>query len=209
MDLIQDITNFIFVDNELDRADIIFIPGGSWPEPTEEAAKLWLEDYAPYILPAGKYSCKKGYFGGPRWKKDTYNKQYNTEWEFMRDIALISGVASEAILREDSSENTFENAFKSREVTDSLKLNIKKAIICCKSFHARRCLMYYSWAYPETKFIVHPIEVQGVNKNNWFSSDYGIERVMGELMRCGAQLKDAIPVYEKEKSIPQIISTNL
>jgi uncharacterized SAM-binding protein YcdF (DUF218 family) len=196
MNLIQDITNFIFVEHKLEKADLIVIPGGSWPEPTEKAAELWLKGYAPYILPAGKYSCKRGYFAGPLAKQDIYNKAYNTEWEFMRDIALTSGVNSEAILREDCSENTYENAFKSREVTDSLNLNIKKAIICCKAFHARRSLMYYSWAYPETEFIVYPVEVQGVNKNNWFSTTYGTDRVMGELMRCGAQLKEAIPTYK-------------
>lgn len=197
MNLIKDITNFIFVEHELEKADIIFVPGGSWPGPTEAAAKLWLDGYATYILPAGRYSCKKGHFGGPLDKKEIYNRAYITEWEFMRDVALSLGVNSEVILREDCSENTFQNAFKSREVTDALNLNIKKAIICCKTFHARRCLMYYSWAYPETEFIVYPVEVQGVNKNNWFSTSYGTERVMGELMRCGAQLKEAIPDYAR------------
>lgn len=201
MNLINDITDFIFVEHELENADIILIPGGSWPEPAEEASRLWLKDFAPYILPSGKYSCKRGYFAGPLAKTDIYDKTYNTEWEFMADIALKAGVRSESILKEDCSENTFENGFKSKEVTDSNNLIIKKAIICCKSFHSRLCLMYYSWAFPETEFIVHPVEVEGVNKNNWFSTPYGIERVMGELMRCGAQFKEAIPTFSAQNKI--------
>lgn len=197
MNIIEDITNFIFIENPLEKADIIFIPGGSWPEPTEKASELWIKGYAPYILPAGRYSCKRGYFAGPLAKREVYNEPYETEWEFMRDIAIKMGVSSNAILKEKCSENTFQNAFMSREVTDSQNLVIKKAIICCKSFHARRCLMYYSWAYPEAEFIVHPVEIQGVNRNNWFSTAYGTERVMGELMRCGAQFKEAIPTYCK------------
>lgn len=35
---INDITNFIFVKDKLQKADIIFIPGGSYPEVAEEAA---------------------------------------------------------------------------------------------------------------------------------------------------------------------------
>jgi uncharacterized SAM-binding protein YcdF (DUF218 family) len=200
---IDDITNFIFVEDKLEQADIIFIPGSGWPELTEEAAELWKEGYAPYILPSGKYSCKKGYFQGPLAKNDVYDKSYGTEWEFMQDVAIKAGVEKQAVLKEDDSENTYENAFKSREVTDRLNLNIKKAIICCKAFHARRCLMFYSWAYPNTEFIVYPVEIQEINRDNWFSTPYGMNRVMGELMRCGAQFQEAIPVYRvtsEEKS---------
>ena len=94
---------------------------------------------------------------------------------------------------------TYENAFKSREVTDKYNLTINKAIICCQAFHARRCLMYYQWAFPHTEFLLCPVETKGINKNNWFTTDYGIERVMGELMRCGSQLKDSISFFRELK----------
>ena len=73
------------------------------------------------------------------------------------------------ILREDNAEYTYQNAFKSREVTDKLGIKINKAIICCKSFHARQCYTYYEWAYPNTEI--------------------GIDRVLGELKRSGSQFK--------------------
>jgi hypothetical protein len=50
--------------------------------------------------------------------------------------------------------------------------------------------MYYQFAYPQTEFIICPSDVQGINRNNWFESEVGIERVMGELMRCGSLFKD-------------------
>lgn len=62
MNFIREITSFIFVEDKPKKVDIIFVPGGSWSEPTEKAAKLWLEGYAPYVLPSGKYSMSKGYF---------------------------------------------------------------------------------------------------------------------------------------------------
>ncbi len=36
---LQDIENFIFLEDELEPADIIFIPGNGFPQMAEEAAK--------------------------------------------------------------------------------------------------------------------------------------------------------------------------
>ena len=55
--------------------------------------------------------------------------------------------------------------------------------------------MYYQLCYPQTEFIICPTETQGVNKENWFQYDDGIEKVMGEWMRCGNQFKDLIKVF--------------
>lgn len=195
INFIKEITSFIFVEDKPEYCDIIFIPGSAWPEPAEKASKLWLEGYAPYILPSGKYSMSKGYFPGPITKAEIYNGEYNTEWEFMRDIAISNGVNGDAILKEDDATWTKENAFKSKEVTDNYNLDIKKAIICCKSFHAKRCLMFYSYAYPKTKFFVCPIDVDGITKENWFKTESGIDKVMGELSRCGGQLKKAVSTW--------------
>ena len=198
MKTIDDITNFIFLENNPEKADIIFIPGGSYAEIGEHAASLWVNEYAPLILPSGKYSIKHGYFPTPLSKAEKYNGIYHTEWDFLRDILIVNGVDEKSILREDNAKFTFENAFKSREITNKLNLHINKAIICCKSFHARRCYMYYQWAYPDTEIIICPSDVEGINKNNWFSTKNGVEKVMGELTRCGSQLKDYIMKFTKD-----------
>lgn len=69
MDIINDITNFIFIENEPELADIILIPGCSRPELMEVASDLWHKGYAPLILPSGKYSFKAGAFAGAKNKK--------------------------------------------------------------------------------------------------------------------------------------------
>ena len=131
-------------------------------------------------------------------KSKEYNGIYQTEWDYLKDVLIKNGVAENRILREDSAEFTFENAFKSHEITAKLNLHINKAIICCKSFHARRCFMYYQWAYPDTEIIIYPVDVQGINKSNWFTTENGVEKVMGELMRCGSQLKDYFMEFAKD-----------
>jgi uncharacterized SAM-binding protein YcdF (DUF218 family) len=198
-EFIREITSFIFREDKPEKADIIFVPGGSYPEPAEKAAELYLDNYAPYILPSGKYSMTKGCFSGSKTKAEKYLGKYTTEWEFMKDVILSYGVNEAEILKEDNATWTKENAFKSREVTDRLNLEINKAIICCKSFHAKRCLMFYSWAYPKTEFLMCPVDIEGITKDNWFKTEDGIEKVMGELSRCGGQFKRAISTWLKSE----------
>jgi hypothetical protein len=52
--------------------------------------------------------------------------------------------------------------------------------------------MYYQAFYPQTEFIMCPSETQGVDRESWFKNDYGIERVLGELARCGNQFVDIV-----------------
>ena len=74
-----------------------------------------------------------------------------------------------------------------RQVTDKAEIEIKKALLCCKNYHARRALMYYQRAYPEVKFRVCPCCVDGVTKENWMSSEEGIQSVLGEVQRIVTQ----------------------
>lgn len=201
MRIIDDISKFIFVEDKPQNADIIFIPGGSYPEIAEEAARLWHEGYSNIILPSGKYSVKRGYFPGPLSKVDKYNEKYNTEWEFLKAVLVKNQVDDKAVLREDEAQYTYENALLSKRVTDNHNLEIKKAIICCKSFHARRCLMHYQIAYPKTEFIICPSQVKGITKDNWFTSEEGIDNVMGELSRCGSQFKDVFMSAFRDRNI--------
>ncbi len=189
---LNDISNFIFINDDLEEADIIFVPGGSYPEVAEEAAKLWSKGYSNLILPSGAYGVNIGSFIEPSSKKDIYNKNYKTEWEFLKDVLVINGVKEECILKEDKATFTYENAIFSKKVTDSLGIEIKKAIICCKSYHARRCLMYYETLYQDTKFIIHTVDIDNVNKDNWYKTKEGISLVLGELERYGWQFKDIL-----------------
>lgn len=196
MKIIDDISDFIFLQDEIEKADIIFIPGGSHPGLGEYSAELWKQGVTPFIMPTGGVSIKTGKFNGVKSKKEIYSKNYKTECEFLAHVLMINGVSEEAILWEDTSAFTKENAIFSRRVADENNLDIKKAIICCKSFHARRSLMCYQLAFPDTKFYIHPIPYyQGnilISKENWYKTEVGIERVLGELARCGNQFNDEI-----------------
>ena len=152
---LQQLTEFIFVEDLPEKSDIIFIPGSGFPQLGEEAASLYHRDYAPCILPSGRYSILTGHFGGVQEKAELYAGEYETEW-----------------------------------VTDSLGLEIRRAILCCKPYHARRSLLYYQLLYPDTRFLVCPVRESDVTRENWFLTEKGTKIVLGEIERIGIQFHE-------------------
>ena len=193
--IIADITNFIFVEDKPQKVDAIFLPGGSHPEQPEYAAELYKRGFAPICIVSGGVSVKRTKFGGVKSKADVYNGDYKTDCEFLTDALNINGVPKSAICGEDKSGHTRDNAFFSNKVADENGLSIKTAIIVCKAFHARRCLMLYSLAFPDTKFYVCPVVCMGITKEDWYKTEQGIDCVLGELARCGNQFVGDIKEY--------------
>ena len=206
-------TEFIFVEHQPEKADIIFVPGGNYPDSARYAAQLYKEGWAPYVMPSGKYSIVTGKFvlaekmqnAGHSENAFIYpiaNSQnmdaqktdesidFETEWDYLRGILIQNGVPSEAVLKENEATYTYENAIYSRKKLDEMGIIVKKAILCCQAFHARRCLLYYQEQFPETEFIVCPVVTKGISRENWYQTEYGIQTVLGEIERCGAQFHE-------------------
>lgn len=194
---LNQITEFMFVEDKAEKSDMIFIPGSGFPQLAEEAAKLYHQGLAPYILPSGKYSILNGKFAGVQEKQELYDGEYETEWEFLKEALKKNQVPEEHILRENNATYTYENAIYSRKVTDRLGMEIKKAILCCKPYHARRSLLYYQLLYPETQFYVCPIQDSDVKRDNWYLTEKGIRLVFGEVQRVGEQFIDITKEMEK------------
>lgn len=189
--IIRDITEFIFVEDSLCKADAILIPGGSHPELPEQAAALWRDGYAPLVVPSGAYSVTEGKFLGVKAKKDRYSGDYRTECEFYTDVLQKNGVDPDCILKEDRAQYTAQNASLTRVLLEDRGIRLERAIICCKAFHARRCLMYYQFSFPQTQFLVAPVSDPGgvriTNRDNWYKTESGQRKVLGELNRLGTQ----------------------
>lgn len=193
---ITDISNFIFVADEPVKVDAIFLPGGSHPEQPEYAARLYNEGYAKYIVPSGGISVKLDKWPGVRSKADVYSGDYQSDHDFFVDVFLKNGVPKDAIITgENKSGHTRDNAFLSRKVVDESGTKIKTAMIVCKAFHARRSLMLYQLAFADVQFIVCPVHCCNITKENWFTTEQGIDRVLGELSRCGNQFVPDIKAY--------------
>ncbi len=193
--IITDISNYIFVADEPEKADAIFLPGGSHPEQPEYAAALYHKGYAKWLIPSGGISVKADKWQGVRSKADIYNGDYQSDCEFFTDVLIKNGVPTNAIIGEYKAGHTRDNAFFSRKIIDEKGIEINSAIIVCKAFHARRCLMLYQMAFPEVRMKVCPVHCYNITKDNWFETEQGIDRVLGELARCGNQFVGDIKKY--------------
>lgn len=197
--IIMDISNYIFVSDDPQKADAIFLPGGSHPEPPEYAAGLYREGYAKRIIPSGGISIKRDRWPGARSKAEIYDGDYSSDCEFFTDVLLKNGVPASAIIGEDQSRHTRDNAFLSRKIVEERGIEIKSAIIVCKAFHARRSLMLYQMAFPDTEIRVCPVYCYNITKDNWYQTEAGIDRVLGELTRCGNQFAGDVKDYLRQR----------
>lgn len=160
------ISDFIFIEDTPKKADIIFVPGGSSPQLMEKACQLFLEGWAPYILPSGG--------------KNSSLPQYENEWQYFLSIAKKANIPEDRIILEDKATNTFENAKYSRIAIQNAEMRISKAILVCKSFHARRALLTYQYEFSkDIEFIVIPvIDNRGISKENWINDQLKINKVL-------------------------------
>jgi len=182
MSYIDEYTNFIFLEDEPQLSDIIFVPGSEEGVLARYAAKLYKEGYAPIVLPSGKFGKLAG--------RISENLNFETEWEYFHFILMEEGVPNQSIWREDRATFTYENALFSREVTDKKGLIVKRAILCCQAYHARRAKLYYQVCFPEAEILVCPVVTKGISKENWFLSKRGIHMVLTEMKHCGTQFEE-------------------
>ena len=192
LEWIQDITRFIFLEDQPQKADILFVPGNGHAEPSELAAQLYREGFAPRILPSGRYAIGSGAFCGQKSGARAYTGRFDTEWAFMRHVLMENGVPERAILREDEATYTYQNAIYSRRRTDKEQLTVRRAIICCMPVHARRARMYYETLFPEAQLLVCPAKNVPITRETWMHEPEGIDAVLGEMERCGAQFHDIL-----------------
>ena len=198
MKIIDDITKFIFMNDTLSEADIIFLPGVADVQTVKKATSLWKLGLATYILPSGKHSKKLDKFPIEKLGEEYKDSTFNSEWEFFYSYLVSHDIPEKNILKEDKATNTYENAFESKKIVDSLNINVKKAIICCQSFHARRVFMTYQLAFPDTELMVCAVDTKGITKNNWYTNDFAIGKVMGELRKCSEYFQDKIKGLQTE-----------
>ena len=173
------VTNYIFIEGESCTADAIFVVGGSLSEAAELAADLYNKEYADKIIIGGKYSVKRDCFS---------LSEYETEYDFYKDVLLKNGVNESDIYGENESGYTKQNAEFAKRIVDENNLLINKALIICKSFHAKRCLLLYQMYFPSVDFTVVTFDGFDISKGNWYQTEYGRERVMGEIKRIEEQI---------------------
>ena len=195
MHFFDPITDFIFIENEPEPADVIFIPGGPCGEIAQHAAELYHHGYAPLLIPSGSHSILDSVYRGAQSPEKYRGLEFPTEADFFAAILIENGVPEEHIQPERQASFTYENAIYSRKLTDSLGLNVRTALLSCQAYHARRALLYYQALFPDTRILVTPTVTQGIRQEDWFEHPETIDLVLKELEHCGSQFHEILKKY--------------
>ena len=188
---LEEMTNFIFLEDKPQKADVIFVPGSEEGALAKTAARLYLEGYAPLLVPSGKNA---------KWTGHSIVGAFETESDYFAHLMMEEGVPETAILKEREATYTYQNAINTRKLLDERGISVKRAILCCQAYHARRSKLYYQVLFPDTEILVCPTVTKGITRENWFKSREGTKIVLGEIERCGSQFHEIVAEYgAKEK----------
>lgn len=183
---LQDITDFIFLEDKPQKADVIFIPGSNEGDLARTAAKLYHQGYAPLLIPSGKYA---------KWIGHNLVEEFETESDHFAQILMEEGVPENAIIKEREATYTYQNAIYTRKLLDERGIEVKRALLCCQAYHARRSKLYYQILFPDTEILVCPTVTKEISRDNWFKDKEKIDKVLSEIERCGSQFHEIVEEY--------------
>lgn len=173
---IKKITDYIFLESKLRKADLAIVFGTRYSEPMDKVFELYNNKLVSRILVSGGKNKITG-------KKEAC---------MMRDRLIKLGIEKENILTEEESTNSLENVLFSKIIIEN-KIgfkNIKKIIAVTKHYHSRRALMTIRKHFPKNiELIPAPYNIYGFTKNNWFRDEKGREKVMSEWTKIQKYLK--------------------
>lgn len=164
----EEITNYIFVESKLKKADLALIFGTrSYQKSVDTAYNLYKKRLVSKILVSGGINRITG----------------KNEALVISEKLIALGVDKNDIILEKKSTNTLENVLFSKDIISKTIgfENIKTIIAVVKNYHSRRALMTLKKNFPENiNFIPATYDLYNFNKSNWFESKKGKEKVMGE-----------------------------
>jgi uncharacterized SAM-binding protein YcdF (DUF218 family) len=131
--------NYHQLHHKLSPADSILVFGSNDLRVAEQAAKLFHDGLAPWIL-----------FSGARGRMT--QDWAETEAEAMAGVARECGVPEEATFIENRATNTGENIRFSRELLASRQIVLGEAIVVQKPYMERRTIAALDMQWPEVSF---------------------------------------------------------
>lgn len=148
---------------------IIAISGGDTNARTQEAIKLYKNGWANTLIFSGA----------------AYDKSGPSNAAAMRKIAVNEGVPNDAIIVEEASETTKQNAAQLKEVL--IKLDTNKVILVTSAYHQRRAgLEFNDRMDGMVKIINHPVPNDNQWNNFWWGTPIGWWLALGELFKIVA-----------------------
>ena len=166
-------------------------PGSGFPQLGEEAAGLYHRDYAPCILPSGRYSILTGHFGGVQEKAELYDGEYETEWGISKGRPGKEPGATERHFKRRSGYLYLRECHYSRKVTDRPGNGDQEGYPLLQTLSCQKKSFFItSFSTRTTRFLVCPVRESDVTRENWFLTEKGTKIVLGEIERIGVQFHE-------------------
>ncbi|MCG0239654.1 MAG: YdcF family protein [Firmicutes bacterium] len=165
---LQEVTEFLFLSDPPEPADLILLFGGKRRERAEKAAALYRAGWAPRILITGGDKAGTGV----------------PEAEELKAACLQLGVPETAIWTESQSLHTLENVLMSVPYVDA-RLgweNVKTVIAVSSPVHMRRVRQTLARHIPRgVRILCCPDDRTDVSRSNWWTTEEGRLQVFREL----------------------------
>jgi len=173
---IEEITKYIFLSSDLQKADLAIVFGTRHPEAVKRAVEIYKRKLVPLILITGGLNRVTR-------KIEAYE---------MAGKMINLGVKKKDILLEDKSTNTLENVlFSKKTIEEQIGFdNIGTILVVVKHHHSRRALMTLKKHLPGTiKFLPATYKICGFTKDDWFRKEEGRKKILSEVEKIKSYLK--------------------
>ncbi len=151
--------------DELRQADyIVAVSGGDTKARAEEAARLYLDGWAPRIIFSGA----------------ALDPESRSNADAMREIAVNMGVPPDMIVVEEESFNTRENAELTSRLVEAL--GGESIILVTSPYHQRRTYIEFrNEIRSDIDIISHSAPDQRWSRRFWWSSEFGRNITISEV----------------------------
>jgi uncharacterized SAM-binding protein YcdF (DUF218 family) len=158
---------FLSPQDKLRHADLIVaISGGETSQRTNEAVRVYKQGYAPKLLFSGAAADPNGPSNAATMRRD----------------AMSAGVPASAILIEEQSTTTAQNAADAAPIIH--RLGAHTIILVTSPYHQRRAsLNFHQVLGPGITIINHSASDSVWRKSNWWTRPYTIKLTVQELQK--------------------------
>jgi uncharacterized SAM-binding protein YcdF (DUF218 family) len=163
---------YLSPQSQLAKADaIVAVSGGETQSRTEEAIKLYQDGWAPLLIFSGAAADPNG----------------PSNARAMAAIAERAGVPRSAMLLDETSANTRENASNVKALIDGQ--NVDSIILVTSPYHQRRAEITFRRALGPTHAIInHSAIDHRWRRSHWWASDYSRSLTFSELGKVAYEL---------------------
>lgn len=146
---------------------VVVISGGDTNARTDEAIRLYLQGWAPHLVVSGAAADK--------------TSQSNAA--VMRQRALSKQVPAAAVIAEEQSESTKQNAEQVARIVQ--ERSWRRIILVTSGYHMQRASLEFQAQLPGVTIVAHPVARDRQWGPFWWLTPWGWWLAVGELIKIG------------------------